>query len=107
MGETNELERKLSELRAKYGEIHELSGGGVRIYVRNPTDAEFDRCQAAAGDGKSTRSAYAQLIRDVLVHPSHDEWAGTIATRPGLPIAFGNAIIKLTGALLEVEAKKA
>lgn len=100
-------EDKLQQLRAEHGEVYELEAGEHTIYVRMPTGPEFDRFQATAADQKMAARATAQLVRDVMLDPPKDEWAAIVAKRPGLPLAIGNAVLRLTGATLEVEAKKA
>ncbi len=100
-------EEKLQQLRAEHGDIYELEAGEHTVYVRMPTSPEFDRFQATAADQKMAAKATAQLVRDCLIHPSKDEWAAIVAKKPGMPLAIGSAVLKLTGATLEVEAKKA
>jgi hypothetical protein len=100
-------ETKIEELRAQHGEVHILTADDQHtIVVRCPTAPEFERFEAHFADEKKAARALGQLVRDVVVWPSRDEYDEMLARRPGLRLAYAKDVLRIAGATVEVEAKK-
>lgn len=98
----------IEALKSKHGEVFEISACGYDFVVRVPTSVECERWQdKAAEDKKKGIRALGQLVRDVLVFPSLDEYDAILSKRPMLSTSLGGEVLKIAGATDDVEVKKA
>lgn len=80
---------------------------GDQIAVRPPSKSQFKRFRAAAQTDSPEKKDIAEetLVIECLVFPSREDFSALLERRPGLIIAFANAIADLAGAGGEAEKK--
>jgi hypothetical protein len=95
----------IEDLKAKHGEVHQLSHAGVEVIVRTPGRAQWKRFRALTADEKRRPDALETLLRDCLLYPSLSDLDAILDRRPGLAETFGGQLVELAGLSGEAEKK--
>lgn len=96
----------IQRLKDEHGEVYILTADDAEVVVRMPSIPEFDRFMASMGDEKKSAKGLKQLVRDVLVHPSREDFDAIVSRRPGIFLSFAKEVAHISGATVEAEAKK-
>ena len=88
---------KLQQLKSAYGEIYEMSSGGVTIYCKQVSRGAFKRAFALISSEKTRFDGLEALLIDSVVWPEKAEMNEILEKRPGLIVPFGNKIAELAG----------
>jgi len=91
-------DEKIAELKAKYGELHQLSHDGESVVVTRPNRQQWKKFRAFMNDDRKRGDAIESLLRECVVHPSLDELNSLLEVKPGLAEAFGSSVVELAGA---------
>lgn len=89
-------EAKLTELRAKHGEVFVTKQGGVLIAFRCATEPEYFRTLGASQkDAGTGPKAIADLASRCVVYPELTAFAEIVRRRPGIALKVGAEILKV------------
>ena len=101
-------ETTIEALKREHGEVHVATVLGHDFVFRVPTMPECERFQDTVARDKSKGvRAVAQLVLDALVYPDKATYAEVVKSRPMLPTTLGGEVLKIAGAVEEIEVKKA
>jgi len=88
------------------GELRLWKGGDFEVIGKAPSRGEFLRFQEMATDPKKRSKATEALVRACIVYPPGAELEAMLDKKPGLALTFGEKLVELAGAGVEVEEKK-
>lgn len=80
-----------------------LSADGDTVVVAPPSRAQWRRFKSMASDDRKRPDALEMILRDCLMHPAAPAFESMLDMRPALIEVFGEQVLELAGAGLEVE----
>lgn len=87
----------VEQLRAKHGELFELTEGGETVLVKRPSRADYRKFRHDRMDDKRREFAAEELFEACLVHPELDEFDAVLDRKPALADLFGHVISEIAG----------
>lgn len=99
---------QLSELDGKHGRTCHIVCGEIEVVLRAPTRAEYRRCRAATHNPSQMADAQEDLVRQIVVYPSTDDFDRLLEKFPGFceNKEVSEQIARFTG-IIASDAKKA
>lgn len=86
------LPTAVTAAQAKSLAILELTGEDEKVcYFQKPGTADINRFIATATKGKAAQAA-RNLVTEMAIHPSGEEWAKEFQENPGRMVAINNAL---------------
>jgi len=89
--------KKLQQLKEQYGEIFEMTSGGITVYCKQVSRGAFKRAFTLISSEKTRFDGLEALLRDSVVFPDAAKLDEILEKRPGLIVPFGNKIAELAG----------
>jgi len=104
----NTIDQKvLDDLKAQYGEIYQVeTEDGDPLVFRLPSRVEYRRFKSHSLDEQKRAEADEQLVRTVTVYPDAAGVADLFARLPAFATSTAGAILRASGAVQGLEAKK-
>ncbi len=96
----------IDALKAKHGEIYELSACGEIVIIRKPSKAAYNKYRTYLFDDERRHTAMETLLTDCVVDPDKESFFAIIDRLPGLAETFGSECARLAGNTKQVEVKK-
>jgi hypothetical protein len=102
----NALPKAVVEAQAKGITILELTGDDEnKSYFQKPGTADINRFIATATKGKAAQAS-RNLVIEMAIHPSGEEWAKEFQENPGRMVAINNALQGAVGMNEDYTTKK-
>jgi hypothetical protein len=82
------------------------SDHNIEVLVRGPNAGDWKQFRTMQQDDDTAPLALRQLVITCMVHPTPQEFALMLDTRPGLVETFGRQLIKIGGVSAATSVKK-
>lgn len=96
----------IEELKAKHGEIHELTLEDATVIVKVPSEVEWKRFMGQQGEKEKRVESMRGLFWSCAVWPDKAAVESMVAHRPGLVESFAGEICEIAGLSGAVTRKK-
>jgi hypothetical protein len=93
----------IEEQKAKHGTVHLLKAGEHEVIVKRPSRPAWRKFRTLAAEPSKRPDALEGLLRDCLVYPDQKALEAMLEQAPALSELFGNEVMDIAGAGLEVE----